>query len=93
MRTVSDTGIGFEVCALPHLFERFWRADKVRSRAEGDAGLGLALAAQIVRKHQGTISAGSVLGVGSVFTVGLPLLNAGLDSDHSEQSTPLASNL
>lgn len=68
---VHDSGIGIESAALPHVFDRFWRADKVRSRSEGGAGLGLALAAQIVQQHGGTIDAESEAGRGSVFTVRL----------------------
>jgi heavy metal sensor kinase len=67
--TVSDTGIGIEDTALPHVFDRFWRADKVRSRAEGGAGLGLSLASQIVERHGGTISVESGPGRGTSFTV------------------------
>lgn len=70
--TVSDTGIGIEPAALPHVFDRFWRADKVRSRAEGGVGLGLSLAAQIVHRHQGTIAVNSVSGRGSSFVVNIP---------------------
>jgi heavy metal sensor kinase len=70
--TVSDTGIGIEAAALPNVFDRFWRADKVRSRAEGGAGLGLSLASQIVERHGGAISVQSTLGQGSSFTVQLP---------------------
>lgn len=69
--TVADTGIGIEPAALDHVFDRFWRADKVRSRAEGGAGLGLALAAQIVKRHGGTISVASQPGRGTTFTVQL----------------------
>lgn len=69
--TVSDTGIGIEPSALPHIFDRFWRADKVRSRAEGGVGLGLSLAAHVVQRHQGTIAVDSALGKGSRFTVKL----------------------
>jgi heavy metal sensor kinase len=68
---VADTGIGIERDALPHIFDRFWRADKVRSRAEGGAGLGLSLAAQIVQQHGGAISVESELGSGSKFVVEL----------------------
>ena len=68
---VSDTGIGIEPAALPHIFDRFWRADKVRSRAEGGVGLGLSLAAQIVQRHHGTIAVDSVLGKGSSVAVRL----------------------
>jgi heavy metal sensor kinase len=69
--TVSDTGIGIEDAAVPHVFDRFWRADKVRSRAEGGAGLGLSLASQIVQRHGGTISVASEPGRGTSFTVRL----------------------
>jgi len=68
---VSDTGIGIEADALPHIFDRFWRADKVRSRAAGGAGLGLSLASQIVRNQGGTICAESEPGRGSSFLVDL----------------------
>ncbi len=70
--TVRDTGIGIEAAALPYIFDRFWRADKVRSRAEGGVGLGLSLAIQIVQSHHGTIAVDSVLGKGSSFLVKLP---------------------
>ena len=73
---VADTGIGIESAALPHVFDRFWRADKVRSRAEGGAGLGLSLASQIVQQHGGTISAESDSGRGSRFTVQLKAANS-----------------
>jgi signal transduction histidine kinase len=68
---VTDTGIGIEQGALPHVFDRFWRADKVRSRAEGGAGLGLSLASQIVQRHGGAISVESKLGQGTSFLVQL----------------------
>ena len=58
--------------ALEHAFDRFWRADKVRSRAEGGAGLGLSLAKKIVQQHGGHISVTSEPGRGSTFTVSLP---------------------
>lgn len=69
--TVTDTGIGIEPAALDHVFDRFWRADKVRSRAEGGAGLGLSLAAQIVKRHAGTITVKSQPGRGTTFAVQL----------------------
>jgi heavy metal sensor kinase len=68
---VTDTGIGIEKDALPHVFDRFWRADKVRSRAAGGAGLGLSLALQIVKNQGGTISVESEIGHGSSFVVRL----------------------
>jgi heavy metal sensor kinase len=82
--TVSDTGIGIEPDSLPHIFDRFWRADKVRSRAEGGVGLGLSLAAQIVQRHQGTMAVASVLGSGTSFTVKLPTSEEASDSSISE---------
>jgi signal transduction histidine kinase len=69
--TICDTGLGIEPSALPHIFDRFWRADKIRSRAEGGVGLGLSLAAQIVQRHRSTIAVESVLGKGTTFTIRL----------------------
>jgi signal transduction histidine kinase len=73
---VSDTGIGIEEGALAHVFDRFWRADKVRSRAEGGAGLGLSMAWQIVERHGGHLWVESQLGKGSAFTVKLRAVDA-----------------
>jgi heavy metal sensor kinase len=70
---VRDTGIGISEKDLPHIFERFYRADQARSRESGGSGLGLAIARWIVDQHQGTIEAQSALGVGSVFRVTLPV--------------------
>jgi signal transduction histidine kinase len=70
---VSDTGIGIDRSALKHVFERFYRADEARSRADGGAGLGLSIAEQLVLDHGGRISAESAPGRGSTFTVSLPL--------------------
>jgi signal transduction histidine kinase len=69
---VEDTGIGIAREHLPHLFERFYRVDKARSRAQGGAGLGLAIAAWIARAHNGIITVRSVPGQGSTFTLILP---------------------
>ena len=69
---VSDTGPGIPAEALPHIFDRFYRVDKARSREAGGAGLGLAIARWIAEAHGGTIRAESVPGVGSAFTVQLP---------------------
>lgn len=69
---VADTGIGIPADALPHIFERFYRVDKARSRRAGGAGLGLALAHDIVVAHGGSIDVESAPGQGSRFTVRLP---------------------
>ncbi len=70
---VSDTGIGLLPEDLPHIFERFYRADRTRSRDHGGSGLGLTIAQSIVQEHQGTIEVESTPGRGSTFTLKLPL--------------------
>jgi signal transduction histidine kinase len=69
---VEDSGIGIDAGNLEHIFDRFYRADKSRSRAAGGSGLGLSIVKAIVEAHKGTIQAQSELGVGSKFTVTLP---------------------
>lgn len=70
---VSDTDIGIAPPDLAHVFDRFWRADKARSREQGGAGLGLSIAKWIVEMHAGTISVQSEPGKGSVFEIRVPI--------------------
>ena len=70
---VSDTGTGIAQEDLPHIFDRFWRADRSRSRTSGGAGLGLAIAKRIIDAHQGHIWAYSDPGNGTTVAFSLPL--------------------
>ena len=72
---VADNGAGIPDYALPHVFERFYRADKARSRESGGAGLGLAIVKAICTAHGAELNVSSKEGMGSVFTVELPLLD------------------
>ncbi len=69
---VSDTGIGISEADLPHVFERFWRADKSRARYSGGTGIGLAIARRLVELQKGKIFVSSTLGQGSRFRFYLP---------------------
>ena len=69
---VSDTGMGIPEEAIPHLFERFYRVDKARSRQSGGSGLGLAIVWSIVERYRGEIQVSSTPGKGSTFTVTFP---------------------
>jgi len=71
--TVQDTGIGIETDEQQRIFERFYRVDKARSRNNGGTGLGLAIVAELVHSLDGAVSVSSQLGVGTTFTVTLPL--------------------
>jgi two-component system OmpR family sensor kinase len=89
---VRDTGIGISATDLPHVFDRFWRADRVRSRASerGGFGLGLAISQWIVQAHGGTIIAQSRLGRGTVFSVTLPIVAEVIPPDDGEGSSRLS---
>lgn len=69
---VADTGTGMAAEDLPHVFERFWRAEKSRSRRTGGSGLGLPIVRHLMAAHGGTAEAASTPGTGSVFTLRLP---------------------
>jgi two-component system sensor histidine kinase BaeS len=70
--TVHDTGIGIGEEELERVFERFYRSDEARNRQSGGAGLGLAIARELVMRHGGRISVESTEGAGSTFTIQLP---------------------
>jgi signal transduction histidine kinase len=72
---ISDNGIGIPPQALPHVFERFYRVDKARSRERGGAGLGLSIVQSICTAHQGRVEASSAPGQGTRFRVELPLVS------------------
>jgi signal transduction histidine kinase len=77
---VTDSGPGIPPEDLSRIFERFYQVDKSRARKKGGAGLGLAIAKEIVEAHGGAIKAESVVGLGSRFTVTLPVATAEADS-------------
>ena len=79
--SIADEGLGIPKQDLPKIFDRFYRVDKARSRAQGGTGLGLAIAKEIIKQHQGFIWAKSEYGVGSTFTIVLPYENDGVRDD------------
>jgi len=87
---VRDTGVGIAGTSIPHLFERFHRVEGQRSRSHEGSGIGLALVHDLVRLHGGAISADSAPGVGSTFSVMIPLGHAHLPAEQTRHasSTP-----
>jgi signal transduction histidine kinase len=77
---VSDTGVGIPPENLPHIFDRFYRVDKSRARAQGGSGLGLSIAKWIAQAHGGAIRVSSHVGEGTTFRVTLPLYSQTVDS-------------
>src|SRR5262249_34274084 len=69
---ISDTGVGIDPTDLPHIFERFYRGDKARTRTAGGTGLGLAITSEIIARHHGSIDVESVPGEGTTFVIRLP---------------------
>ena len=72
---VKDTGVGIPEDALEHIFERFYRVDKARSRKTGGSGLGLSIVRNMVERNQGKISVASAVGEGSTFTLVFPVFD------------------
>ena len=77
--TISDTGVGIPSDAIPHLFDRFFRVDKARSRKSGGSGLGLSIVKSMVEKNYGTIDVESIPDKGSTFTVRFPVFETEVD--------------
>ena len=78
---VQDSGMGIPEDAVEHIFERFYRVDKARSRASGGSGLGLAIVRAIVQRNRGEISVESILGQGTRFTVSFPSFETEVDKE------------
>ncbi|MBR2890288.1 MAG: HAMP domain-containing protein [Oscillospiraceae bacterium] len=82
MLKVTDTGVGIPTESIGHIFERFYRVDKARSRKSGGSGLGLSIVRGIVERNNGTILVESALGQGTTFTVYFPAF----DTEETEES-------
>jgi two-component system, OmpR family, sensor histidine kinase MtrB len=87
--TVADEGEGIPAEDLPHIFERFYRADVHRARTLGGTGLGLAIALENVNLHRGSIDVQSEVGQGSTFTVTLPAIDPKPEPADSQVAEPL----
>lgn len=79
--TVRDTGVGIPPDAIGHIFERFYRVDKARSRQTGGSGLGLAIVRAIVQRNRGEIEVESTMGMGTTFTVSFPAFDTEVDKE------------
>ena len=89
--SISDEGLGIPKQDLPKIFDRFYRVDKARSRAQGGTGLGLAIAKEIIKQHHGFIWAKSEYGKGSTFTIVLPYDNDAVRVDDWENEVNVES--
>ncbi len=74
---MRDTGSGVDPEHLPHIFERFYRADSARYQQQAESGLGPAIAKSLVEAHGGRISAASTLGEGTTISIEFPIIQAG----------------
>ena len=81
--SVSDTGQGIPEDSLEHIFERFYRVDKARSRSTGGSGLGLSIVRNMVERNKGAIHVESRLGIGSTFTISFPAFDLEDNSDEA----------
>ena len=87
--SIDDTGAGIPEHELPHLFERFHRVEGARGRTQEGTGIGLALVAELIKLHGGTVEASSVLGQGSTFTVSIPFGTSGQGSEQELNRMPV----
>lgn len=78
---IRDTGVGIPEDALGHIFERFYRVDKARSRATGGSGLGLSIVRAIVERNRGDLQVSSQMGQGTTFTLSFPVFDTEVDSE------------
>ncbi|BAY11417.1 ATP-binding protein [Calothrix sp. NIES-2098] len=88
---VEDTGTGIEPEQLPHVFERFYQVRGVQARTHEGSGIGLALVQELIKLHGGTVEVSSTLGVGSCFTVTIPLGTAHLPSEPIQATRTISS--
>ena len=82
--TVTDTGVGIPEASLSHIFERFYRVDKARSRKSGGSGLGLSIVRNLVERNRGELSVTSTMGEGSTFTVLFPAFDTEEENSDTE---------
>jgi len=75
---VSDTGVGIDAADLPHIFDRFYRADPSRNKEVAGSGLGLSFVKWIIENHDGSVRVSSALNHGSTFTIRLPRVQTAL---------------
>ncbi|MEK9159349.1 MAG: HAMP domain-containing sensor histidine kinase [Patescibacteria group bacterium] len=85
---VADQGEGIPAKDLPYIFERFYRADQSRTRKTGGIGVGLAIVKELVEAHSGRITAQSIEGIGSTFTVSFPVAESAASKNHSATKIP-----